>query len=296
MAIDQIPEQEVLPLGSPEDSSHTFKFAVVFLVLAALVVGEIYILSQLSSLRESFATQQTKLNKELTAKLDDQFSSKLSALESSNARQLEAFKTELAAATKRVGSTRGELHRARTLVSQLQTEQKQQAQLLKDEIAQKADQQQLGVLSQDVSATKTDLDNTKKVLEATRADLGMARSEFGTLIARNHQDIEYLRKLGERDYFEFTIDRKHPVRVAGVGLVLKKSNVKRHRFSLTLVVDDLEVEKKDRTVNEPIFFSVAGSKRFYELVVNKVQSDEVRGYLSTPKGATQVATRSEGAR
>jgi hypothetical protein len=119
---------------------------------------------------------------------------------------------------------------------------------------------------------------------------------MGTLIARNHDDIEQLRKMGERDYFEFTAGRKSLVHVGGVALTLTKTNVKRHRFNLELLADDLQVEKKDRTINEPIFFYVSGSKRPYELVVNEVKPEQVKGYLSTPKGAKEVAARSQGGR
>jgi len=152
----------------------------------------------------------------------------------------------------------------------------------------------VGALNQDVSAQRTDLDKTKTVLDTVRSDLGMARSEMGTLIARNHDDIEQLRKLGERDYFEFTAKRKSPVHVEGVALTLTKASVKRHRFNLDLLADDVQVEKKDRTINEPIFFYVNGSKRPYELVVNEVKPDQVKGYLSIPKGAKEVAARSQG--
>ena len=69
--------------------------------------------------------------------------------------------------------------------------------------------------------------------------------------------------------------------------------MKRHRFNLELLADDVQVEKKDRTINEPIFFYVSGSKRPYELVVNEVKPNQVKGYLSTPKGATEVAARSD---
>ena len=296
MTIDQVPEQEVLPMDSPEDSSHTFKFVVVSLVLAALAVGEIYTLSKMSSLKDALEAQQEKTRKELTAQFQEGLSSRFSALQRSNATQLEEFKQKLDAGAKRMGSTGKELGRARAMVAQLQSEQKRQAEFLKQEIAQKADQQQLGALTQDVSATRTDLDITKKTLEATRADLGMARSEFGTLIARNHDEIDQLRRMGDRDYFEFTLSRNSPQRIAGVGVVLKKTNAKRHRFSMTLQADDMEIEKKDRTVNEPIFFYISGSKKPFELVVNKVESDRVKGYLSTPKGASQLASRSEGAR
>jgi hypothetical protein len=105
----------------------------------------------------------------------------------------------------------------------------------------------------------------------------------------------YLRKLGQRNYYEFTLTRNKPDHVAGVGLILKKVNAKHHRFNLNLVADDMTIEKKNRTINEPIFFSVQGSKSFYELVINQVQSGQAKGYISTPKGTPEVASRSEGA-
>jgi hypothetical protein len=296
MAIDDVPQQEVLRMNPAEDSGANLKFGLIFVILAVLVIGEIYTLARISSVRTSLEAQQVAAQRALSTQLDQRFSEQIAALQNSHAQQLEALRQELEAASKRVGSTGKELRRARTMVETLQNEQRQQADRVKVELARKADQQQVGALSQDVSSTRTDLENTKKVLDATRADLGMARSELGTLIARNHDDIETLRKMGDRDYFEFVLDKTQSQRVAGVGLILKKTNVKRHRFNLALVADDMEVEKKDRTVNEPIFFYLRGSKRFYELVVNKVESGRVTGYISTPRGAVQSASRSEGAR
>jgi len=295
MAIDQVPEQEVLDM-EPESSGSRGKFLLIFLVLAALVVGEIYTIYKINSMRDALEAQQTQTRKQLRAEFQDQLTGRLRAIENANAQQMDALKYELDAAAKRVGATGGELKHARAMVAQLQNEQRKQAEQLQAELAQKADQQQMGALNQDVSAQRADLDKTKKVLDSVRSDLGMARSEMGTLIARNHDDIEQLRKMGERDYFEFTVQRKSPVRVGGVGLTLTKTNVKRHRFNLELLADDVQVEKKDRTINEPIFFYVSGSKRPYELVVNEVKPDQVKGYLSTPKGAREVAARSQGAR
>lgn len=294
MAIDQVPEQESISSNPPQGSTHSTWFAVIFLTLAGLAGGEIYTLHKVGAVRDSLQTQQTKIQKAYANQLSDRFT----ALERSNAEQLGAVKQELDAASKRMGNPGKVLGRARTMLKQLEEEQKQEAEALKQEIARKADQQQLLALTQDVSNTKTDLDSTKKTVGTLTQDLGMARSEFGTLIARNHDEIEQLRKLGDRDYFEFTLERDHPQRVANVGLTLKKINVKRHRFNFFIAADDMEIEKKDRTANEPIFFYVGGSKKPYELVVNKVQSRQVVGYISAPKGAvqTQVASRSEGGR
>jgi hypothetical protein len=295
MAIDQVPEHEVVNM-EPESSGSSGKFLLIFLVLAALAVGEIYTMHKINSMRDALEAQQTQTSKQLRAEFHDQLTGRLRAIENTNAQQMDALKDELDAAAKRVGATGGELKHARAMVAQLQNEQRKQAEQLQAELAQKADQQQMGALNQDVSAQRTDLDNTKKALDSVRSDLGMARSEMGTLIARNHDDIEQLRKLGERDYFEFTVQRKSPVRVGGVGLTLTKTNVKRHRFNLDLLADDVHVEKKDRTINEPIFFYVNGSKKPYELVVNEVKPDQVKGYLSTPKGGTEVAAHSQGGR
>ncbi len=290
MAIDEIPEKETNIVASA-DSSGGSKTWILFAILAALVIAHIYTFAYMSSLRKSLEIKQTQVRQEVLGEMQ----AKLSSLERSNVQQLTALKDELDTASEHLGSQRTELKRARAMVTKLQADQRQEAEELKTEIARKADQEQLGALNNDVSAQRTDLESTRKTVGDIANNLGMTRSEFGTLIARNHDDIEYLRKLGDRDYFEFAIDKHHSQKVGGIGLTLRKTNVKRHRFTLAMLVDDLNIEKKDRTINEPIFFYVNGSKKPYELVVNSVESSKVKGYLSTPKGVTEVA-RTEGTR
>ena len=263
--------------------SHISRFTAVHMILAILAIGEIYSIARISTVRHKLEKQQALMRQEL----DTQFSSKLAGLEDSNLKQLNALRTELDQTAGRMGSTGQELNRARAMVAGLQKRQQQQADELKKEIAKKADDEKLGVLSQDVSTTQTDLAKTRQNVDQLSQDLGMARSELGTLIARNHGDIEALRKLGERDYFEFRLTKDQRQNIAGLGLTLKKTNVKHSRFDLNLLADDLQVEKKGRTVDEPIFFYLAGSKKPFEVVVNKVESDRVVGYVSTPKGATE---------
>jgi hypothetical protein len=291
MAIDDTPEQQPLPMDYPPPQHHGSKFLVIFVVVLVLAIGLIYSLVKISSLRKSLEAQQAATRKELTAQFQDVLSRRLEALERSNMQQLGALKEELDATAQRMGATGQELARARAMVARLRTAQEQEVDALRGELAQKADQQQLGALTQDMTATRTDLEGTKKVLDSTRSDLGMTRTEFGTLIARNHDEVEQLRKMGDRDYFEFNLSRKQAQHVAGVILDLRKTNPKRHRFTVNLTVDDVEVEKKDRTINEPIFFYVSGVKKPFEIVVNEVKSDQVKGYLSTPKGARESAAR-----
>ena len=296
MAIDQVPVQEELPMEPNPSLGDGVKFASIFLLLAALAVGEFLTVNRMNTQRDQLTARQDQLREDLTGQFRNEVSNRLAAMQRQNAQELDAVKTELDDAAKRMGAQGGELKRARSMVAQLQNQQRAQTAQLKQELDQKADQEQVGALTQDVSTTKTDLDTTKKNVNTLAADLGMARSEMGTLIARNHDDIEYLRKLGDRDYFEFTLTKNQPAKVAGVGLTLKKTNTKHYQFSVAMRADDVEVERKDCTINAPGIFYVNGSKKPYELVVNGVGSNQVKGYIATPKGATEIATRSEGVR
>jgi hypothetical protein len=118
----------------------------------------------------------------------------------------------------------------------------------------------------------------------------MARSEMGTLIARNHDEIDQLRRLGEREYVEFTVVGKNkPVKVGNVTVELKGVNEKRNQFSAAITVEDKTFEKKNRAMNEPIFFYLSGTHIPQEVVVNKVGKNTISGYVSIPKANSQTS-------
>jgi len=294
MANEAMPVQRDLRGDSAASPGLGSKTKMILIALAVLMVAEIYSISRIAAVGKTIQAQDAKTRKDLTAQFNDQLSAKLLSLERENQEQLEALKSELDEASRHLGAQRGELRRARAMVAELQSEHARQMDDLKHEIALKADQQQLGALTADVSDTKTDLNKTKKSVEDLVNSFGMTRTRFGTLIARNHDEIEALRKLGERDYYEFTLVRHHPIRLANLGLDLKKTNAKHHTFTVDLLVDDVWVKKSNRTINEPIFFTTQGSRSFSELVVNKVDKGVISGYISTPKNPTQMASRSEG--
>src|SRR5271155_3155644 len=154
------------------------------------------------------------------------------------------------------------------------------------ELATKAATDDVKNVDTKVTAVSTDLD-------ATKQDLKMAKSEIGTLIARNHDEIDQLRRLGERDYVEFTIDGKNkPQKVGNVTVELKGVNQKKNQFNLAMTVEDKQFQKKNRAMNEPIFFYISGTHLPEEIVVNKVGKDQVSGYLSIPKANGQPTTTS----
>jgi hypothetical protein len=161
---------------------------------------------------------------------------------------------------------------------------------VKAELATKANSEDVNRLNGDVTGVKSDLDATKNSIQ-------MARSEMGTLIARNHDEIDQLRRMGQRDYFEFTVQRKGgATKVGTIQIQLKDTNTKKNRYTINVLADDNSFEKKDRSVNEPIFFYTGGTRAALELVVNKVTKSTASGYLSVPKaaGAASASTATSG--
>jgi len=151
------------------------------------------------------------------------------------------------------------------------------------QLAAKANADDVNKLNTDVTGVRTDLD-------ATKNNLQMARSEMGTLIARNHDEIDQLRHMGTRDYYEFTVTRKAGAqKVGAVQVELKNTNQKKSQFTINVLADDRTFEKKNRSVNEPIFFYTGGSRAALELVINKVTKSSASGYLSVPKAAGSTA-------
>src|SRR5713226_210141 len=151
--------------------------------------------------------------------------------------------------------------------------------------------------AEDVNKLNTDVTGVKSDLDATKNNLQMARSEMGTLIARNHDEIDQLRHMGTRDYYEFTVTRKAGAqKVGAVQVELKSANPKKNQFTINVLADDKSFEKKNRSVNEPIFFYTGGSHAALELVVNKVTKTTASGYLSVPKsaGSTSASASTSG--
>lgn len=135
-------------------------------------------------------------------------------------------------------------------------------------------------VSADVSDTRNDLATTKSKLEHAIGDL----NKHSELIATTHDELEMLKHRGDRDYFEFTLHKgKDPTRLSIVSLQLKKTDAKKNKFTIYVVADDKKIEKKDRTINEPLQFYTGRERALLEVVVNSVDKDKVTGYLATPK-------------
>src|SRR5437762_4974488 len=194
---------------------------------------------------------------------------------------------DLKVVTDKLKITQGQLKKARTEAQKANEETTTKLSALDTsvhtELATKAATDDVKNVDTKVVGVRTDLDTT-------REDLKMARSEMGTLIARNHDEIDQLRRLGERDYIEFTIAGKNkPEKVGNVTVELKAVNEKRGQYSVNLTSEDRLLQKKNRAMNEPIFFYLHGTKIPQELVINKVGKDTISGYVSIPKANSAPA-------
>jgi uncharacterized coiled-coil protein SlyX len=239
--------------------------------------------TRIKSLEQTLATQAQQIKQN-----EDILSQRLAKSEDTNA-QLQG---ELSVVTDKMKLTQGELIKARAAAKEIKEEDaKELADLQNQTNAQLATKASVD----DVSSLGTDVNGVRTDLESTKNNLNMARGEFGTLIAKNHDEVEELRRLGERDYLEFTINKKGERQKVGELMVeLRSVNSGKNLYSVAILVDDARYEKKNRSANEPIYFFVHGSRAPLEFTVNQVSKDKIAGYLSVPKSSATHAQASSG--
>ena len=270
-------------LSDPKDS-YSYEAAStprwIFVVFAIIFVLVGYLLyagySARTKLEADLVAANAKSN-QLTAQVDQ-----------TNAR-LADLKGKLDVTTQKLGLTQEELARARSIGQATRKEQKESEAHLTAKIGEvkQESEAKIGHVSTELGGAKSDIEATKKELEATKGRLDRTTGDMGVmsgLIARNREDLEELKRRGERNIFEFDLRKsKTPSRVGPVQLTLQKVDTKRYRYTMTVYADDKSIEKKDKTVNEPVQFYVKGVRAPYEIVVFEVQKDRASGYLSTPK-------------
>lgn len=236
------------------------------------------------------AIDQTVNNQQQQVKQDeDVLGQRLAKAEDTNA-QLQG---ELSVVTDKMKLTQTELNRAHAQTTKIEQEDAKQLADLQNNVTTVNGQLATKANADDVTKLGTDVNGVKTDLETTNSNLTMARGEFGTLIAKNHDEIEELRRMGDRDYYEFTIDKKNTREKVGDMMVeLRGVNAKKNLFTVSLYVDDSRYDKKNRSANEPIYFFTHGSRAPLEFVVNQIGKDKITGYLSVPKTNTTQAQAS----
>ena len=273
----------------PEHSGARTALAVGAII--ALIAANIYLYVQVDHIRTDMAAVRSTI-----MSLRD--ATQVNTV--SQSRHIDTLKQELDSARNQAKSLSSQARaeataRAEELAKELQAEQAKAAEEISgvkqaSEAASANLTAKIGDVSSDVGTVKTQLGSTQVELQKTVAQLKSVQGDLGVqsgLIATNGQELAALRRLGERNYFEFKLGRtKQRQRVGDISLLLKRADPKRNQFTIEVMADDKLTEKRDKNVNEPVQFYTSKAKQPYELVVNQVQKDLIVGYLATPKEQT----------
>lgn len=273
---------------TPQPSGSGVKTALVAGGLVALLVSNIALWYRLETTRTEDRTTSQAMLAEIAS-----LKEAATVTTASQRRNVESLKSELETARQQANQAAGHAKQeaqahADELAKRLAAEQVRQQAEVQSKITdvQQQANTKIGEVSGDVSTVKTELGSTKAELDKTIANLNKVTGDLGVTsgyVATNAKELEALKQRGERNYFDFNLTKgtKQPTRVADVTLALKSVDTKHHRYTLELMADDVKIEKKDKSINEPVQFYV--SKRLYELVANQVQKNQIVGYLSTPR-------------
>jgi hypothetical protein len=289
----QAPQPQTVYVNPP---SGGVKIPILFGAVIALVGATIYLFYQLNQVRteladtrDSFAAEVSKLNEESNVTT------------AASRRNMEELKKELdrarAAATQLSGQAKADASaHADQLAAKLQKlqedqnrEQTKKIEGVSSEVSavKTETSAKFGEVSTEVGTVKTDVAKTRSDLEKTIADLKSTRGDLGVqsgLIATNGKELAALKALGERNYTDFKITKsKKPQKVGDLQVELKSADPKHNRYTIEVIADDKRVEKKDRTLNEPVQFLLARATQPYELVVNDIKKDMIVGYVAAPK-------------
>jgi len=261
----------------------------------ALIAATGYLFVQVTQTRSELAQTREALLDEIS-KIHE-----TSAVSTQTSRRsVESLKSDVDAARRQASQLAGQAKidaekHAEELAANLQKVQQEQAQKVSAvtaEVSQVKDQAsaantKISEVSTDVGNVRTEVASTRSELEKTIAQLKATQGDLGVqsgLIATNGKELAALKALGERNYVEFKLAKtKGPQKVGDIAILLKKADPKTNRYTITVIADDKTVEKKDKTVNEPVQFMLAKASQPYELVVNDVKKDLISGYVAAPK-------------
>jgi len=282
--------------GNDEPKGHTKTFAALIAGLAIALIGNVYLLvqsnkldDQMAQMKETTQTQISKLGDATTSLLEQRLQ------EVNREISADIKGTQDATATALTMARSESRRRGDEIGAQLEEQRKQVAgDIARLQDATTTADSKISEVSTHVDSVKTDVTgvkaevaSTQSNLEKTGADLKRVMGDMGVmsgLIATNAKDLVALRELGDRNYVEFNLAKgKGEQKVAGMVLTLKKADPKRNRYTVEVMAEDKRVEKRDKTINEPVQIYVSGGLQPNEIVVNQVKKDEIVGYIAIPK-------------
>jgi len=205
------------------------------------------------------------------------------------------LQSQLSATKSRINVTENQVKQVSALTAAVQQDNRAMSQVIKDQISQKADTKvvntlgnQVQTVGDNVNALASNVADVRNQLTHTQQVFQTAQSEIARLMERNHNEVESLRRLGERNYFEFAVPiDKTPQKVGLAMIAVFELNKKRNQFSAMVGIEDTQLYLEKRSLGEIIYLRLAGSRQPLEFVVTQLSKDKIIGYLSVPKNPDQ---------
>lgn len=286
-----------ISMDSERSSSVTRNtFIVICVTLLAILIVMVHRVYQLQTNLLVLQREVTKSQTWLVTQMANM--KNVSAMNATSTRQTaESVRAELEKAKQQLQITTGEaretaLSEVKRLENELRVQEARQQDLQDQlnhqllDVRQKTDAK-IGNVSDDVTTIRTEVAETKSDLRRALFEYKRMVGDMGVmsgLIATNNKELESLKALGDRRYTQFSVLKvKSPVQVDTVSVVLRKADPLHHKFTLEILSDDMVIAKKDKNLNEPLQFYLRNTAQPYEIVVNDVQKDQIRGYLAAPK-------------
>jgi len=127
-------------------------------------------------------------------------------------------------------------------------------------------------------------ESVKRTGDQLDGRINSTRDDLNRSIATNHDEVVALQKRGERNIYEFDLTKsKQFQRVGPLSLSLRKADTKHGNYNLTMMVDDKAIDKEHVNLFEPVWISVPDRAQPIQLVVNQIDKNRIRGYISEPK-------------
>lgn len=277
------------------DNSGNMKTALLAGAVIALLGANVYLYVQIDHLEADVAKMRDGLSTEITSLKE---TSSIST--ATHRKNLDTLKDELASARTQASAAAGAAkteasNKVDQLAKRVEAEQQKVAAQQQQQATELTEVKQaastanakIGDVSGEVTTVKNQVTSNKAELERTIADLKKVTGDLGVqsgYIATNGKELALLKRLGERSITEFKLARtKEPQRIGDIALLLKKTDLKKNKYTVEVVADDKRTEKKDKGVNEPVQFYLSKARQPYEIVVNEVKKDLIVGYLAAPK-------------
>jgi hypothetical protein len=145
----------------------------------------------------------------------------------------------------------------------------------------------LAGLQQGVGSLQNEANANKEAWQATTDRLADVAGQIGSqhnAVIKNQEQLNQLLARTSLSAIPFELRRGSNRQPVGpVSLTLKTTNIRSHRYTLCVWVEDSCIELRDKTMFEVVEFAISKDSAPLEVIATKVGRDVIVGYLEVPR-------------